>query len=230
MAQFTPLRISTVNVFAGGYSGGGYLAMQSGRLAAPLKPRGVFLLSAQGGKYLDPWYFTPHIKGAKLNPANYERYTNRMHLEHPPAVAEAPFKWKRNPDPTDWRAIMPRLLGQLGTRLDVLTGVAGIGERLRSAHEDPMADLEEAVPEELRWLFPELMIGPGYPPTYAVHGTGDNSVMVRESENIVQKIREWGGEAELVLLENWGHVYERAVRGVINFFEARITPDDIIYA
>ncbi|RPB08735.1 hypothetical protein P167DRAFT_538984, partial [Morchella conica CCBAS932] len=75
----------------------------------------------------------------------------------------------------------------------------------------------------VRVLFPELMMGGEFPPSFVLHGTGDKNVGIGESEKTVKELERMGVECVFVAAENWGHgwseeVWNRWGKDVVQFF------------
>ena len=68
--------------------------------------------------------------------------------------------------------------------------------------------MEAAVPEKIRHLFPQLCITSSFPPTYLVHGTNDKAVDCRESKEMAKKLSELGVQCEIVLAGGLGHCFD----------------------
>ncbi|KAF8421992.1 Alpha/Beta hydrolase protein [Tirmania nivea] len=70
--------------------------------------------------------------------------------------------------------------------------------------------MEAAIPESIRYLFPQLHITSKFPPTYLVHGTNDKLVDCRESKEMAKRLYEVGVKCDLVLAGGLGHAFDMA--------------------
>lgn len=124
-----------------------------------------------------------------------------------------------------------------GRYLDHLTGVEGLGQRLRTAAiksgtpvDDESYDwqcIADAIPPEANCLFPQLHISNSFPPSYLVHGSADRAVVVEESIECDRMLKEAGVRSELVVVEGLGHTFDQLMGpegwqkyagGVVPFF------------
>ncbi|KAF8539009.1 Alpha/Beta hydrolase protein, partial [Trichophaea hybrida] len=172
--------LSVTNVFVAGYSAGGYVAQLAAAHWEP-KPLGMFLVAAQGGKVLSPFYFgekeplaeVPEELKGYLNGGREMRKVGPLSQlgndkeEFAARMALAPVVWSR------------------GLKLDLLTGIPGLSKKLREAGD---VNLESLIPEEARCLLPELLIDESFPPAYVVHGEKDATVLMEESEALVRNL------------------------------------------
>lgn len=231
-ASLTTHRIDPNRIFVSGHSGGAYIACQAALHGIP-KPKALFSISGQGGELLMPYYFTPKPFLQKKMLGVYKKYANPDSNEFKSLKPCSDFHWSwpssKNEDASPGtRPFLSNLASHTGTRLDFLTGKPGLCDTLRSAFmADETVDLSALVPDDVKVLFPELQITSSFPPSFIVHGTGDKSVMVRESEKTARDLGRCGVECRLVLVENWGHgynagIYERWIKDVIPFFEKQI--------
>lgn len=129
-----------------------------------------------------------------------------------------------------WEAMMAE-----GKALDYLTGVPGLGEKLRASRvtsiqprniivdapflashvssttmaggEAAIVDLDQ-IPSESKRLLPQLCMESSFPPTYLIHGLSDTSVTPEESIRTYDQLRELGVPAELSLIEGEGHCFD----------------------
>lgn len=197
------------------------------------KPRAFFSLSGQGGELLMPHYFTPKPNLQKRMLGIYRKYSNPESSEFRmlKPCSDYPWSWHssasvdRSPGT---RAFLSNMASLSGTRLDFLTGKPGLCASIRSAFAvNDALEICTLIPDDVKILFPELQITASFPPSFIVHGTGDKSVMVRESEKTVRDLTRCGVECIAVLVENWGHgynagIYERWIKDVIPFFQSQI--------
>jgi len=217
--------LSVTNVFVAGYSAGGYVAQLAAAHWEP-KPLGMFLVAAQGGKVLSPYYFAekdpvgdvPELLRGYLDGGKEMRKVGALSQvgddkeECAARMALAPVVWSR------------------GLKLDLLTGIPGLSKKLREAGE---ADLETVIPEEARCLFPELLIDESFPPAYVVHGEEDTTVLMEESEALVEKLGMRKVIAEFVKVEGAAHqtmcfdaVYKSYMAEVMTWLEGRCVADE----
>ena len=213
-------------MFTAGHSSGGYLALQSALLVTP-RPRGILLVAAQGGNFLHPLYFVRKEMAAKLKTENIDAYLDVAHPDRGKilAVTGAPIESSLS----GLRVAVDVAMHQLGLKLDAMTGRQGLSAKLREAEDV----LEMAIEEDLRWLFPELMIpqADGFPRVWAVHGTRDRTVPCREAERIIEMVEGVGGIGRLVKVMGWGHgeaeeAWEMGGKGCSEFFELALVEED----
>ncbi|KAI5846258.1 alpha/beta-hydrolase [Morchella snyderi] len=205
--------IDTTRILVAGHSGGAYVARQAAIHGTP-RPRALFSVSGQGGELLNPAYFTPNPYVQKKLLGPYKKYSTR---DSPEVARKVPEIGSRL-----WLSIMASVTG---TRLDYLTGKQGFSKVLLESYtRDSEVDLAALVPQDLKVLFPELMIGKEFPPSFVLHGTGDKNVAMRESEKTVRELERMDVECEFVAAENWGHgwsaeVWKRWGKDIMPFFE-----------
>ena len=102
------------------------------------------------------------------------------------------------PDPTS--PIMNYPLTQIGSR--------GANPSSNGTQKLKKRRMETAIPEEIRYLFPQLHITKSFPPTYLVHGTNDVQVDCRESKEMAKRLYEVGVVCDLVLAGGLGHDFD----------------------
>jgi acetyl esterase/lipase len=123
-----------------------------------------------------------------------------------------------------WDAIMAE-----GKALDYITGVPGLGGKLRASRRNVTADTPfsgphvslttlaggeaaivdlDLIPFESKKLLPQLCTDETFPPTYLVHGLLDTSVAPEESIRTYDQLRELGVPVELSLVEGEGHCFD----------------------
>lgn len=228
----TTHRIDPTRLFVSGHSGGAYVARQAALHGDP-KPRGFFSLSGQGGELLMPHYFTPRPHLQKKMLGIYRKYSNRESPEFRmlEPCSDYPWSWNsaaRVDASPGTRVFLSNMASLSGTRLDFLTGTPGLCSTIRSEWTaDNSVEISTLIPENVRILFPELQITASFPPSFMVHGTGDKSVLVRESEKTARDLARCGVECVVVLVENWGHgynagIYERWIKDVVPFFQRQV--------
>lgn len=226
--------IDTARIMVAGHSGGAYVARQAAIHGTP-RPRTFFSVSGQGGHLLSSAYFTPKPYLQKKLLGTYKKYSTRSSAEFLRLKECSEFAWewrerrgKRTAGEVPVvgeRAWLAGMAAVMGTKLDFLTGREGFSGVLRKAWgADSGADLEALVPRDLKVLFPELMIGKEFPPSFVLHGTGDKNVGIGESEKTVKELERVGVECVFVAAENWGHGWSAEVWGrwgkdVVPFFE-----------
>jgi acetyl esterase/lipase len=192
-------------------------------------------VSGQGGHLLNPAYFTPKPYLQKKLLGTYKKYSTRNSAEFLGLKVCSDFPWdwqeKRGKKATGEvpeigsRPWLSSMASVTGARLDFLTGKQGFSKMLLEAYsKDNEVDLAALVPQDLKVLFPELMIGKEFPPSFVLHGTGDKNVVMRESEKTVKELERMDVECEFVAAENWGHgwsaeVWKRWGKDIVPFFE-----------
>lgn len=136
-----------------------------------------------------------------------------------------------------------------GTVLDFITGVPGLGKKLRDskAAKNPSAPTTSAdpaistttqaggeaalvdlnlIPAEAKKLIPQLCLTSSSPPSYLVHGVLDRTVVSSESVRTYDQLRSLGVDVELVLVKDHEHNLEigrendPAVRAVLDGMSA----------
>lgn len=228
----TTHQIDPTRLFVSGHSGGAYVARQAALHGTP-RPKAFFSLSGQGGELLMPHYFTAKPQLQKKMLGIYRKYSNPESTEFRMLEPCSDSAWNWNsPERADTspgtRAFLSNMASLSGTRLDFLTGKTGLCSTIRSAFTaDNTVDISTLIPDDVKILFPELQITGTFPPSFIVHGTGDKSVLVRESEKTARDLMRCGVECTVVLVKNWGHgynagIYERWIKDVIPFFQRQI--------
>lgn len=87
-------------------------------------------------------------------------------------------------------------------------GSGGTGPSSTDTQRIRKRRMEAAIPENIRYLFPQLHITSSFPPTYLVHGTNDKAVDCRESKEMAKKLYEVGVKCDLVLAGGLGHAFD----------------------
>ena len=103
--------------------------------------------------------------------------------------------------PTRRREMLP-LFWHEGILLDHILGRPGISAELRKV---PFEERMGRIPEELRPLLLQGLLGKGFPPTVFLHGTKDLLVEIEESTRPCEKLREAGVKVEMLKVEGAGH-------------------------
>ncbi|KAF8157501.1 alpha/beta-hydrolase [Pholiota molesta] len=181
-------KIDENRIVVGGSSAGGYLAYLSAMHASP-KPKGVFSVYSTGGNYLIPQYLQaktkPFFMGRNLlDPSQFQDYI--YPFSNGPIAPTSDIPFVIGIPPTSRRFAMAPLYLQLGTYLDFVTGQhePSFSGALRTVLEDEsknFSNLEKAIPEKHRRLFPQLAVDASWPPTLLMHGTADTAVLPEES-------------------------------------------------
>ena len=222
--------LSSTNVFVAGYSAGGYLAQLAASHWEP-KPLGLFLVAAQGGKLLSSHHYG--LKNVPKSPATDPPTEEvQTYLSGETRTIGALPQSDASQSAEFWaRMRVAQEVWKRGLYLDILTGVPGLGARLREAEDDGTREL--LVPEDSRCLFPELLIDETFPPAFVVHGDKDATVMLEESEALVAQLKSRYVPAELVVIEGCAHqtmvydmIYRNYMSGVMPFLEARMVADE----
>ena len=134
------------------------------------------------------------------------------------------------------RVGMATMFYQLGNKLDYLTGISGLSEKILNRYFIPttgkLLELKELVPAEAQFLFPEVVleqvdVARTHCPVYILHGRGDQTVKIREAKRTEEQLRKGGVEVKFVGVEKWGHSwgdkiwdkYGGGEGGVMHFFE-----------
>lgn len=225
-------RIDPNRLFVSGHSGGAYVARQAALHGIP-KPKALFSLSGQGGELLMPRYFTPKPHLEKKMLGIYRKYSNPESTEFNALKPCSDYPWSWNSaeirdTPPGTREFLSNMASLAGTQLDFLTGIPGLCSTIREAHiADNTVEISTLIPDNVKILFPELQITASFPASFIVHGTGDKSVLVRESEKTARDLARCGVECIVILVKNWGHgyntgIYERWIKDVIPFFQRQI--------
>ncbi|KZP28487.1 hypothetical protein FIBSPDRAFT_947719 [Athelia psychrophila] len=99
------------------------------------------------------------------------------------------------------------MITRCGSLLDHLVGEAGWPARPRAL---PYGQREGAIPAEARDLFPQLLIGAGFPPTFLAHGDADTTVLPGESQRTYEQLQKAGVRSELRLIPGAAHGFMKA--------------------
>lgn len=91
---------------------------------------------------------------------------------------------------------------QMGEWVDRVSGVDGLAVKLRAVSH---AERGALVPEEVKAVFPQLMLTKEFPPTLLTHGGVDSVVPLEESRATYERLRELGVEVKLDILANAEH-------------------------
>lgn len=180
-----------------------------------------------------PYYFSPKPSLQKKMLGIYRKYSDPGSTEFKSLKPCSDFPWSwpssKNADTSPGtRTFLSNMASLSGKTLDFLTGKPGLCFLLHSTSiVNNTVDLSTLIPDDAKILFPELQITASFPPSFIVHGTGDKSVMVQESEKTVRALTECGVVCSAVFVENWGHgynagVYERWIKDVIPFFQRQL--------
>ena len=154
-------------------------------------------------------------------------------MTHPTPDQKAQLKYELNApfgvdDRTDGEAGNP-LRGPLGPSamtegiyLDLLTGVEGLGNKIRAASKAKGELDTSIIPTKVRHLIPQFNIDASFPPTHISHGTGDAIVHFSESVKTYEQLKDLGVPVELALVPGkehmfeWGREDEPAVRKILD--------------
>lgn len=225
-------QVDPSRLFVSGHSGGAYVARQAALHGTP-KPKAFFSLSGQGGELLMPRYFIPKTNIEKRMLGIYRKYSNPDSTEFSTLkpCSDDPRIWRESGEvhtSLGSRAFLLNMATLTSTQLDFLTGKPDLCSTIRSAYStDSDVEISTLIPDDVKILFPELWITASFPPSFIVHGTGDKSVLIRESEKTAGDLARCGVECAVVWVDNWGHgynpgIYERWVKDVIPFFQRQI--------
>lgn len=150
----------------------------------------------------------------------YVAYTHPRHLQLPP-LASSPLAF-HGPDsptpgyPANPRMQLARLYIQEGVYADYWVGAhepslsARVAALLQDGADVDAVDawLRKELPEETVALFPQLLVGPGWPPSILVHGESDTAVQADESRYLHSKMLHAGAHAELRVLPGEEHSFD----------------------
>jgi acetyl esterase/lipase len=218
--------ISPDHLAVAGASAGAYPARLAALYANP-KPKCFFSLYGTGGNLLDPFYLrTPDAAQGDLDIGTNARFMSPGGLEARDTVApiaDCPMGFddttRSIPGYADRLLTLYVTLLKSGRYLDFLTGVEGLGQRLRTAAirsgvpvNDESYDWErivDAIPPEANCLFPQLHISNTFPPSYLIHGNQDRAVPVSETTECDRMLREAGVRSEMVIANGLGHTFDQ---------------------
>jgi len=125
---------------------------------------------------------------------------------------------------------------RLGKKVDYLTGISGLSEKILNTYFIPttarLPELREVIPVEAWVLFPELVleeveVARTHCPVFFLHGRDDRTVGIREAERTARQLKNGGVEVRFVSVDRWGHNwmdeiwdrYANGEEGVMQFFE-----------
>ncbi|KAF8965123.1 alpha/beta-hydrolase [Flammula alnicola] len=205
-----------------GSSSGGLCAYLAAMHCSP-QPAAVLSMYGMGGNFLSPHYLSPKDKvffrGRELlDPSEFLEYLYPFKEKDTLPISDSPLDYYpqtyRIPGyPANPRMLLARLYLQLGVFLDYYTGMhdPGLSETLRAIINKKgysSKDLEEAIPERHRYLFPQFKVDSRWPPSMLLHGTADSAVPVDESRLLQDLLEKAGVSAELVEFQDKEHSFD----------------------
>jgi acetyl esterase/lipase len=124
---------------------------------------------------------------------------------------DAPFGLEDRTDAGEGNPLRIPLWASLMTEglfLDFLTGVEGLGDKVRAASEAKGELDTSVIPTQVRHLIPQLNLDASFPPTHLTHGTADSSVRFSESVKTHEQLKDLGVPVELALAPDEEHMFE----------------------
>ena len=99
---------------------------------------------------------------------------------------------------------------QLGTYLDYYTGEhePSLSAAMRDSPDTSKESLRDLIPQRHRNLFPQYNVNSSWPPTYLLHGEDDTAVLVDESKNMHQLLKEAGVDTTLKHIPGQDHYFD----------------------
>ncbi|KAF9262867.1 alpha/beta-hydrolase [Marasmius fiardii PR-910] len=216
-------RLDPAKIAVAGSSAGGLCAYLATIHVSP-KPVALLSIFASGGDFLTPFYLNaksePFLRGRPL--VDESKFTDFIHPLGSGIsnniLSESPLTFvpgSNPPIPANPRMAVAFLYLQLGTYLDYYTGECdpSISRSLRNllSNGDSKQSLIDAISEKHRALFPQLNVSGSWPPTYLLHGGDDTAVLVQESENIHQLLKDAGVESTLKIVPGQDHYFESMI-------------------
>lgn len=140
-----------------------------------------------------------------LNPSDFSDLLYPTSISQPAISASQLSYHQETGYPTNKRMQLTRLYLQLGIFLDYYTG-----QHEQSLCRDVLQGnpVPEAIPEELRSLFPQCCASSEWPETLLVHGTEDTAVKVEESRHFFGLLKQAGVEVTLEEIEGKEHSFD----------------------
>jgi len=189
-----------------GASAGAYIARLAVIYIQP-RPRVLLSLFGMGGDSLSDFWVGPKTVPRRMisELVTREQVAHLLDQEHPATVSEAPVFWdpeKGDMHDADRRDNLVSWFWQEGTFHDHVTGIKGLGEKLRLLSP---AERRAAVPLSARVLYPEILIDENFAPTVLVHGAIDSIVLKEESEETYRQLKELGIETEIHIVDGADH-------------------------
>ncbi|KAG7088138.1 hypothetical protein E1B28_012160 [Marasmius oreades] len=212
------VKIDPGKVAVSGSSAGGLCAYLAASHVTP-RPAALLPIFASGGDFLTPFYLNPKsepfLRGRPLVDASmFADYVHPLAAKvASDLLSESPLTFvpgSNPPLPANPRMAVVFLYLQLGTYLDYYTGQyePSISASLRSLVGDSKQRLIDTIPEHHRALFPQLNVTSSWPPTYLLHGEEDTAVLVHESQNIHQLLKDAEVESTLKLVPGQDHYFD----------------------
>lgn len=215
--------ISPDHLAVAGASAGAYPARLAALYATP-QPKAFFSLYGTGGDLLNPFYLLTPVPDLDLGTcARFMMPATVEARDTATPISDCPFSFgsdhQRIPGYADRLLTLYSTMLRAGRYLDFLTGIEGLGDRLRAHARKSGVELDDehydwralvpAIPPEANCLFPQLHVSERFPPTYLVHGNADKSVMVGESIEADRMLKEVGVRSELVVAQGLGHTFDQ---------------------
>ncbi|KAL1745807.1 Alpha/Beta hydrolase protein [Schizophyllum fasciatum] len=213
---------------AGTSSGGlcAYLAAAN----AKVKPKALLSMYGMGGNFLTSHYLAPKtepfFRGRELlDPASFSEFLHPQ-AESLSPISSSPLAYHPQDSstpgyPANPRMQLARLYLQMGNFLDYYTGRHDpslsvslrrvvLGDGAYAAGEREGSADEEAIPPELRHLFPQFSVSGAWPPTLICHGECDTAVPAAESMYLGDLLSRAGVPVELRILAGREHSFDYA--------------------
>jgi acetyl esterase/lipase len=229
-------KVDENRIVVSGSSAGGYCAYLAAMHASP-KPRGVFSAYSPAGNFLVNYYFlqfffdctyVPSLKMPQylvektkpfflgrdlLDTSKFQDFIYPFPNGPIPPTSDIPLVF--GAPPKSRRAAMAALYLQIGTYLDYLTGqhepsLSLILRQILADDTKTLNDLENAIPEQHRRLFPQLGVDASWPPTLLMHGTGDTAVFPEESYRLHSLLEDAGVPTVLLKIPEQNHLFDFA--------------------
>ncbi|KAF9472903.1 alpha/beta-hydrolase [Pholiota conissans] len=210
-------KVDVNRLVVSGSSSGGHCAYLAAMHASP-KPKGVFAAYSPAGNFLIPQYLEektkPFFMGRDLLDASkFQDYIYPFPNGPLEPTSDIPLVF--GAPPTNRRVAMAALYLQLGTYLDYVTGqhepsLSGSLRKLLADETKTLADLEMAIPEKHRALFPQLAVDSSWPPTLLMTGTADTAVLPEESYHFHDLLEKAKVRTVLVKVPGVDHLFDFA--------------------
>ncbi|KAF8306824.1 alpha/beta-hydrolase [Clavulina sp. PMI_390] len=238
-AKFSTIDHENIVVF--GSSAGAYPARLAGLWIEP-RPKAIALIYGRSGDFLSPSYLKAPTSWPEAITSNPSVNAAITELLRPSPGSKLRPEWdiveKDQAQCTPLSATTPggvresRILWAAmmaeGVVLDYVTGIPGLGARIREAlakenlDETATSEAREVllvqqgiVPSQAREVIPQLQLTtpefkskPPFPPTYLLHGLEDSHVLPLESQRMYDQLQEQNVSVEVAWVPGEGHCFD----------------------
>jgi acetyl esterase/lipase len=157
---------------------------------------------------MDPPSWKDVTELAKVAPMIHPTAAQKSQLRYEWNAPFGPHDQIDSPGPHPFRIPLWSSLMTEGVFLDFITGVDGLGSKVRVASKIKGELDTSSIPAEVRHLIPQFNLDASFPPSHLSHGLDDSNVLFAESTKTHEQLKAAGVPNELELVPGVGHMFE----------------------